>query len=175
MVTKWNIKIVFAALSLFLFFVACNNNNERVESVVKEQKCNPKLTDQFNWLIGNWANVTDKSAFYENWIVKDSVSISAESIMLINNDTVFSENILLTLVDGIPNYIVSVTDQNDGNQVSFKLISSDNDTYVFSNPKHDFPTSIVYRYVAPDSIYAHIEGTVKGELVREEFIMKRIK
>jgi len=40
---------------------------------------------------------------------------------------------------------------------------------VFENPAHDFPQRIVYRFEAPATLRAHIEGIVDGKTRREDF------
>jgi Domain of unknown function (DUF6265) len=39
----------------------------------------------------------------------------------------------------------------------------------FENPAHDFPQRIVYRFEAPATLRAHIEGTIDGKTRREDF------
>ncbi len=40
---------------------------------------------------------------------------------------------------------------------------------VFENAAHDFPQRIVYRFEAPATLRAHIEGTIDGKSRREDF------
>ena len=40
---------------------------------------------------------------------------------------------------------------------------------VFENPAHDFPQRIVYRFEAPATLRAQIEGVIDGKTRREDF------
>ena len=93
--------------------------------------------------------------------------------MIVNHDTIFSEKISLENRAGGLFYIPTVNNQNNGQAVSFKLISNTNGEYVFENKEHDFPQRIIYKNPANDSLYARIEGTSKGKFHKEEFSMKR--
>ena len=73
-------------------------------------------------------------------------------------------------------YIPTVKNQNNGEPVSFKLVSGKNGEFVFENKQHDFPQRIIYRNPNPDSLYARIEGYQQGKVHKEEFpIMSRKK
>ena len=57
---------------------------------------------------------------------------------------------------------------------AFKLISNENDEFVFENNENDFPQRIYYRQAA-DSLYAWIEGDKNGKTLRMDFPYKRKK
>ena len=65
--------------------------------------------------------------------------------------------------------------QNNGNAINFKLISSKNNNYIFENKKHDFPQRIGYSHVNFDTLHAWIEGFSKGKNKKEKFFMWRNK
>jgi hypothetical protein len=167
-------KLRFSSLfisAVSLIALACSSGSDK--KVVSEKKQETVSLTQFDWLIGDWVNTTDEFEFYESW-KKDSDNLYiGESFMTIEGDTVFSEFVDLELNKNEIFYRVSVSDQNNGIAVSFKLVSSDNQKFVFTNPEHDYPQTIVYRYVAPDSLYAHIEGNLDGKYRREDFVMVR--
>ncbi|NTV83240.1 MAG: hypothetical protein HGA23_02935 [Bacteroidales bacterium] len=130
---------------------------------------------QLEWLQGSWANISEEGQFYETWSkVNDSV-YSGLSFMIVKEDTVFSEAILLESIGNELFYKVSVSDQNNEQAVSFKLISLASGEFIFENKEHDFPQRIIYKNPLPDSINARIEGTVEGVFRVEEFPMKRTK
>jgi hypothetical protein len=146
------------------------NSKKKTDSQKKEETV---TLSQFDWLIGDWENITDEFEFYESWKKSSDNLFIGESLMKIDGDTVFSEFVDLELDKNEIFYRVSVSDQNDGISVSFKLISCEDQKFVFNNPEHDYPQTIVYRYVAPDSLYAHIEGNLDGKYRREDFVMVR--
>lgn len=171
---KLNFKLMLFCVGAVLILYSCNNNSK------SENKKNPEIEktvniplSSFDWLEGVWVNEAEAYQLREVWKKQDDQHFTATSIMLVQGDTAFSENITLKLVDKKIYYIVSVSIQNDSQEVIFDLTSADDNIYVFENPQHDFPQTIVYRYVAPDSIYAYIEGNIEGRLQREDFIFKR--
>lgn len=60
-------------------------------------------------------------------------------------------------------------------ETSFKLTKSDGKEVVFENPEHDFPQRIIYRFENDNSLFARIEGTIKGKQRSVDFTMKRVK
>ena len=72
-------------------------------------------------------------------------------------------------------YIPTVKNENNGQVVLFKLITSHNNEVVFEKKAHDFPQRILYKNPVKDSLYARVEGMDKGEFKKEEFFMKRVE
>jgi hypothetical protein len=145
--------------------IACNNRNDH--------KKNDTIPN-FDWLVGNWVNNQDTSAFfYENWIKNSPENYAGTSFILSKKDTVFFETIQLHISDSGTYYSVSVNNQNNAETVHFKLVSHANGTFTFENNKHDFPQSIHYQFKAPDTLNAWIAGVVNGKLKKETFLMWR--
>lgn len=59
--------------------------------------------------------------------------------------------------------------EENNTKVAFKLISADNNTFVFENKEHDFPFRIVYKSLSNDKILAWIEGSVNGQFKKIEY------
>ena len=131
----------------------------------------PSLT----WLEGSWRNTTKSMDFHENWKRIDDQHISAESYVLVKNDTVFYERIILTKTAKGWDYTVSVRDQNKELPVTFASTLLSDDLLVFENAKHDFPNRIEYKKITEDSLVATIFGTQKGKPVSEVFPMKKMQ
>ena len=155
-----------------LFFIgiilltSCNQISQKNET--------KKSNHLFNWLAGEWVNDTDSNAiFHENWSKVSDQKYMANSYILKLQDTIFFETIDLEINDTATFYKVSVKNQNGAEAVSFRLVSNENDTYVFENKQHDFPQRIIYQYKVPDTLNAWIEGIVKGEPRKETFLMWR--
>jgi hypothetical protein len=66
-------------------------------------------------------------------------------------------------------YCSTVTGQNGGKEVCFKLVSIEKKTYVFDNPAHDFPQQIVYQNQGKKQLLAWIEGVRKGQKRKSVF------
>lgn len=131
------------------------------------------VTDyDFNWLCTNWVNHSDTSAlFFENWTKINNENYQGVSYIIANKDTVFFESIRLVNTDSGTFYNVTVKNQNEGETVSFKLISHDNHSFVFENKLHDFPQKIGYELTSKDTLKAWIEGSVGGKRKKQIFMM----
>jgi hypothetical protein len=167
---KLRFNILLISATFLVLFSCATGSKDKMDAEKNNETVSLK---QFDWLIGDWQNITDEFEFYESWEKNGNNLFKGESFMTIEGDTVFSEFVDLELDKGEIFYRVSVSDQNDGTAVSFKLVSSEDQKFVFTNPEHDYPQTIVYRYVAPDSLYAHIEGNLDGKYRREDFVMVR--
>ena len=109
-----------------------------------------------NWFLGSWSNTSKEGKLVEVWQQVTDSSFYGNGSFIINNDTVFSENIRLIDSAGKLFYIVSVKDQNKGEPVAFQSTKIAEDEIVFENPAHDFPKKIVYRHPTKDSMIAEI-------------------
>ena len=98
----------------------------------------------------------------------------AVSIIKQGKDTVFHENVVLEQKNDSLFYNVDMKgDKQDA--TSFYLTSFTEKQLVFENPKHDFPTKIVYTLITADSISATIHGKVKGVEQSETYPMTKKK
>lgn len=113
-------------------------------------------------LQGTWMMKTDKGLLYEKWILAGESELWSKSFKLNNSDTTILEHVqLVERKDGIF-YIPVVENQNNRQPVSFKLVESAGNRYVFENKLHDYPQRIIYNLVKPDSMVARIEGEKNG-------------
>lgn len=167
---KWSFKFLPLAGIAVLILSCANPDSKNIKNQEKKFSL-----EQLKWLPGKWVNITDEFEFYETWESAGNTRFTGESYMLIDGDTVFYEVMRLEESNDSVKYIVGVAGQNNGMDVSFGLVSTDDNTFTFSNPQHDYPQAIVYRYVAPDSLYAYIEGEIDGQYHREDFVMVREK
>lgn len=150
---------------LILGITSCSNKKDNAHASKK---------DDFDWLCGNWMNDKDSTAvFLESWTKVSEGNYNGESRVIAGNDTVFFESVQLQNTDTGIFYSVTILNQNDGIAVPFKLVSDTNQTLVFENKKHDFPQRIRYKFKAPDTLNASIEGLVNGVLKQEQFLMWR--
>ena len=160
------------SLLLFLLsvtiFVSCKKQDKK-ENSIKEYNQLKKAS----WFLGNWENNSKEALFKENWSQKNDSSYFAESFVIVEKDTVFYEKVDLVETNDSLVYIVSVKDQNKEKPVSFYMTKSSEKELVFENPKHDFPTKIVYTKITNDSLVAAIYGKKDGKEMSELFPMKK--
>ncbi|WP_395043113.1 DUF6265 family protein [Flavobacterium sp.] len=152
-------------LILFISFSCKKIETEKVENYSKLEKA--------KYLIGNWENLTPDANFKEIWKKENDSTFTASSFITVKKDTVFYENIILEQKHDSLVYIVSIKGENKDKAVSFYLTSDTHDELVFENPKHDYPTKIVYKKVSNDSLVATIYGMKDGKADEEAYPMKR--
>lgn len=150
---------ILLSLIILIISTSCNNKYSKIEKAY--------------WFIGDWENVSDEGSFREIWTKKNDSIYSGLSIVVIEQDTVFYENVSLEQQNDSVFYNVSVKGQNKEQAVSFYLTSSDNNKLVFENPNHDYPSKITYSKVSKDSIVAEIFGLKDGKKITESFPMSR--
>jgi len=126
-------------------------------------------------LAGTWKMETAGKMFYENWQIKDVTEMHGRSFRVNANDTLVLEDVQLTAKQNVIYYIPVVTGQNGGQAVSFKLIGSANQQFIFEKPEHDFPQRVIYHLINNDSLHAWIEGKQNGKEKRSDFYYRRIK
>ena len=161
---------VVIIIGVFSLFFSCNNEGKKnhISENLKFSTIN-----ELAWLEGTWTNIGDESESYENWTRLNDSTLTAFSYILIENDTVFAEVVNLQERLNEVFFTVKVPDQNDSEAVTFKLIPSEKGIFTFENKAHDFPKRITYSNPVKDSIHAWIEGEVKGELRKVDFLYKR--
>jgi hypothetical protein len=130
--------------------------------------------EKMNWLVGQWENKMPEGILTETWTKTNDSTFSGTSYFIINkNDTVHSETILLIQLKNELIYSPTVKGQNDDKSVDFILTSDVENSFVFENPKHDYPKKIVYKKVAENSLVATISGIQQGKQTTESYPMKK--
>ncbi len=128
---------------------------------------------QLHQLSGTWAMGTGDKIIYENWQVLRDGSMTGKSYKIKGADSIIFEQMKFVEKNKQVFFLAKVTNQNEGKEVPFKLISSSNHTFVFENPEHDFPQRVIYQIISKDSVHAWIEGKYKGKDEKEEFYYSR--
>lgn len=142
--------------------------------------CQPSADKKFeqlekmNWLVGQWENKMSEGILTETWTKKNDSTFSGTTYFIINkNDTVHSETIILTQLKDELIYSPTVKGQNNDKSVDFILTSNVENSFVFENPKHDYPKKIVYKKVDENSLVATISGIEQGKQSTESYPMKK--
>lgn len=90
-----------------------------------------------------------------------------------DGNTVEYEHIRLEqLDDGFIRYVALPSGQKEA---AFRLAKLQDRVVLFENPEHDFPQRIIYQLVAPDSLFARVEGRINGKDKRIGFPYRRVK
>lgn len=125
-------------------------------------------------LTGLWKMDTPRGAIYEEWQVRTDNELSGRSYKIKNNDTLMLENVILSLQGNAIFYRPVVHDQNNQQPVSFKLISCNNNRYVFENKDHDYPQRVIYELGSKTNLNARIEGSKNGKEMGSDFNYIRV-
>jgi hypothetical protein len=125
------------------------------------------------WLNGTWMVGADDNILYESWRQTGENEMAGKSYVLRGNDTIIFESMRLLNENGTLFYKPTVSGQNHGKEISFRLASIRTDEVVFENKEHDFPQRISYRIITRDSLAAEISGVQKGKQRTESFGMRR--
>lgn len=108
-------------------------------------------------LQGSWIMKTKKGVIGEKWKKLTDDFLQSTGYLTRGADTIITESVALRNTSAGIFYTSTVADQNNRQPVAFRLSSSSNNTFVFTNPEHDFPKRITYRFVHKDSLEAWID------------------
>ncbi|MCS3798159.1 DUF6265 family protein [Niastella sp. OAS944] len=126
-------------------------------------------------LTGLWKMDSKRGALYEEWQVSGDNQLTGRSYKISNNDTIVLENVVISLQGNAIFYTPVVRDQNNQQPVPFKLISYNNNRYVFENKEHDYPQRVIYELISSNEIRARIEGNKNGKESGSDFNYTRLK
>ena len=136
--------ILFFSASIF---VSCSD--------FKEQKVKHKI---FSELEGIWQ--LENSTTFELWKIKDS-NLVGKLVKVEQSDTLILEHLRIFINAKDLFYEATVMNQNDALPIKFKLVSINNNEYMFENKNHDFPKKITYSFQNKNIFIAKISGNNK--------------
>lgn len=131
----------------------------------------PHDLQRLQWLAGCWASATAEPGSGEVWMAPAGGSMLGVSRTVKGGRTVAHEFMQIRpLADGTLAFIAEPSGQR---RTEFPLKSFTDTEIVFENPTHDFPQRVAYKFEAPDTLRARIEGLRNGNLRVIEFPMRR--
>lgn len=127
----------------------------------------------FEFLMGKWEMKTKNGKIIERWHKhRDSLTGTSHRFNAAG-DSVLTESLVLKKINGDWYYCVTGYEKGNEGKTDFKLVSTNNNTFVFENKQHDFPQQIIYQPRGKDEILAWIEGKINGKERKIEFPYKR--
>lgn len=126
-----------------------------------------------DWLLGKWENKSDEGNLVEIWRKANDSLFIGESYFIKEKDTLHSENIQLKQQGEELFYIATVKGQNNDKPITFKHNIAIVKELVFENPKHDYPTKIVYKPFATDHLLIEISGIQQEKASSTRYSMKK--
>lgn len=126
-------------------------------------------------LLGLWKMDTPRGAIYEEWQAANDNQLTGRSYRIKGSDTMLLENVIISLQGDAIFYTPVVQDQNNHQPVPFRLISCNNNRYVFENATHDYPQRVIYDLASASNLRARIEGSKNGKEMGSDFVYNRVK
>ena len=124
------------------------------------------------WLEGAWAGPFGNKVYLERWTHSEDGNLHGNSWIIAGNDTTLSETLLIQVLRGNLVYVASPKNQEP---TLFTMTRASEDTLVFENPEHDFPTAIIYARSGEDNLHARIEGEIKGKKRSMDFYLVKMR
>lgn len=116
-----------------------------------------------------------EATFYETWQKPSNDRLEGKGILVnTSGDTLFNEQLAIALRDGILYYEPIVSNQNDGQKVSFKEALMQDTIVRFENLEHDFPQVISYSITQKGKIHAYVAGQQDGKEHRSDFYFEKM-
>ena len=123
--------------------------------------------EHLSWLAGCWKSPVGEPGTGEQWTPLAGGTMLGLSRAVSGGTTVMYEFMRIARDDSGR---LSFFAQPQGvAPAGFPAIRTTLTEVVFENPAHDFPQRIVYRFEAPATLRAHIEGVIDGKTRREDF------
>ncbi|MDO9578607.1 MAG: DUF6265 family protein [Candidatus Cloacimonadales bacterium] len=124
------------------------------------------------WLAGSWLCKTENHDTEEFWqIPKGNLMLGLNRTVSSGEKTTFEFLRIFQREDEI----FYAASPNGKSATFFKLIESENRKAIFENPEHDFPQRIIYNLLKSNKLFASIEGEMKGEKKRKEWLFVKVK
>lgn len=162
-----------AYLMMLAFLGSCSQQHAEQTQDTPLRTASPAVVDM-NTLVGKWQDVQDsgRTIFNEQWEQAADGSFSGLGFVLSGKDTVFIEHLGIVPYNGVPHYAATIQTRNAGAAVLFELIHQQ-DSLVFSNPRHDFPQRIVYVPNSSGGWDVTVSGIEEGARVKDHYHFKR--
>lgn len=161
---------ILAAMLLF----ACNGSQTTKQIEIVDNNAS-SILNKASWLLGAWQGVMEDITMVESWTKQNDTSFVGNAVFTRNGDTLSAESLLIKIVGQDMFYCPTVTNQNDGKTIEFKLTTATDTSLVFENPAHDFPQKISYVKHSDKNLTAEASGMVNGKMERQAFPMSRVQ
>lgn len=162
-------------VSVIIMMAAVSCKKEVVIEKTEQSERQFAELEKANWFLGRWENNSAEGNLSETWKKLNDSTFFCETYFVVKNDTVFAEHVSLEERNGKLSYVARVPNQNDEKPVSFELTENSAGKLIFENPKHDYPSKIIYDQVGTDSLVAEIRGVKNGKEKSAFFRMKKVE
>lgn len=122
------------------------------------------------WLAGRWENVRPMLLLEEMWLPAAGNTMMGMS-RVVKGDSLVTYEVIILREHGA-RFAFEAHPEGQEPATFLSTVVTDS-SIVFENLAHDFPRRIGYERIGADSLYAWIEGTVRGKVKRNEFPYRR--
>lgn len=126
----------------------------------------PASINDAAWFAGCWEFTRGSRTVRETWTPPAGGTMLATSRTVSGGKTIEYEFVVLREAAGGLDYVAKPSGQSEAVFTSTRISP---DEIVFENPRHDFPTTIIYRKQGNDGLLAIASGTIENESRRAEF------
>ena len=130
---------------------------------------------ELEWMLGTWETDALEKQMVEEWKRRDDSTFIGSTYLINDKDTILSESMQMCYSAGHVWFRTNVANQNDGQEISFKLTELKGDEAHFRNDEHDFPQQVVYTSPKKDFMWAYIDGNMDGSYQRIDFKFNKSK
>ncbi len=126
----------------------------------------PRLA-HLSWLAGCWHAADAEPGTVEQW-----TSLAGDSLLGVSRTVDGGRTVMYEFMRIAPDAAGRLTFFAQPRGVAptgFPAVSTSSTQVVFENGGHDFPQRVVYRFEAPATLHAHIEGVVDGKSHRIDY------
>ena len=123
--------------------------------------------EHLSWLAGCWKSPAGEPGTVEHWTPLAGGTMLGLSRTVDGGATVMYEFMRIARDDS--GRLSFFAQPRGVAPAGFPAIRTTPAEVVFENPAHDFPQRIVYRFEAPATLRAQIEGVIDGKTRREDF------
>jgi hypothetical protein len=135
-------------LAIIFLIAGCGNNSP--------------VPDFTSWE-GTWKTSSGSSSFTETWTKTNTQLWSGTGTWRENDSISYEEKLSLRYNGKDCVYSALAPDQNNEQSVDFMLSLFTDSTWVFVNPKHDFPNKIEYQLLSSRMMKVDVTGIEKGK------------
>lgn len=165
MLFRKSILPVLSILTLILIFsIACKTTGLSKAEQMKQ-------FEKMSWLAGAWQGHDSDFIISEYWVKQSDTLFTANSFLMMGVDTMFKESIRLE--PGKRHIYMRTVFTNEGKteNLSYILMKNTGKSLVFEDRSQESVHKVIYTRVGDDKIRIFTEETVKGETIKESYIL----
>ncbi len=145
------------------------DRHQRIKKLKKEKvyetaisvKSMPEGLQQFDWLLGNWAENRQNGQSIENWRKINATTLAGKGKLLRDGKEVYTEEMSITEKNG--DIFFNIPDGDGRLTVAYRLIHRNEKNFSFENDSQ-FLNRLIVSHVSDDTVKIILENTKNGEI-----------